>query len=97
MSEDIMPLIIDEKACNGCGRCVDVCMMNVLELRERSDGTKGRVAAIVRPEECMFCEACVIGCRSTAILLNPRAGSAMIKSINENMLRPKKKWFRSKK
>ncbi len=94
MSETIYPLFIDEAACNGCGKCVDACMMNVLELKERTDGAKGKVVFMANPAECMFCEACVIGCRRIAIMLNPRAGSTMIKSINENMLQPKKKRFR---
>lgn len=94
MSENRNPLIIDEAACNGCGRCAEVCIMKVIEMRERSDGLKGKVAAVARPDDCMFCEACVIGCRRIAILLNPKAGSSVIRSINENMLRPKKSRFK---
>lgn len=94
MSENRNPLLIDEAACNGCGKCAEVCIMNVIEMRERTDGIKGKVAVVAKPDECMFCEACVIGCRRIAIMLNPKAGSSMIKSINENMLQPKKKRFK---
>ncbi len=97
MSEQISPLFIDESACNGCGKCVNACMMNVIELRERTDGVKGKVVTVVRPEDCMFCEACVIGCRRIAILLNPMAGSSMIRSINEEIIQPEKKKFKFRK
>ena len=93
MTENRSPLLIDEKACNGCGKCADACMMNVIEMRERDNGSKSKVAYVIRPDDCMFCEACVINCRQIAIMLNAKAGSAMIKSINENMLQPKKKKF----
>lgn len=94
MSENRNPLFIDEAACNGCGKCAEVCIMNVIEMRDRNDSLNGKVASVANPGECMFCEACVIGCRRIAIMLNPRAGSAIIQSINENMLRPKKSRFR---
>ncbi|HOP30187.1 MAG TPA: 4Fe-4S dicluster domain-containing protein [Spirochaetota bacterium] len=93
MSENRSPLIIDEKACNGCGKCADACIMHVIEMRERCDNGKGRVAVVVNPDDCMFCEACVINCRQIAIMLNAKAGSSMIKSINEKMLKPKKSRF----
>lgn len=93
MSENRSPLIIDEKACSGCGKCADACMMKVIEMRDRTDGSKVKVAFVARPDDCMFCEACVINCRQIAIMLNPKAGSTMIKSINEKMLKPKKSRF----
>jgi len=77
-----MPLIlIDLKACNGCGVCVYVCPTMVLELR---DG-KARAAnlevclgvrakqlcaeCIKTKEVCEGCVACVKNCPNAAISL----------------------------
>ncbi len=79
MKKSDTPVIIDNQACNGCGRCVDVCSVNVLEMATTDEGLKARVA---RPDDCLFCEACVIDCRQVAIMLNPESKSARIKSIS---------------
>lgn len=52
--------------CNGCGRCVNSCPMDVI----RMDGA-GDKAQIRYPEECMNCEQCVLDCAVNAITVTP--------------------------
>jgi NAD-dependent dihydropyrimidine dehydrogenase PreA subunit len=58
-SEIVLPLI-DLRRCNGCGLCADLCPGHAVELR-------GGKAAIVRPEDCSFCDVCEAYCPEGAI------------------------------
>jgi len=51
---------VDKNKCTGDGECVDVCPVNVYELK---DGK----AEPVNAEECLGCESCVEVCESGAI------------------------------
>jgi len=52
-----MPPIIDKNKCTGCGKCVDVCLMDVFF------GSKKKETPVVTyPEECWHCNACVMDC-----------------------------------
>lgn len=51
---------IDLEKCDGCGTCVDVCPVEVLEVKD------GKAVA-VRPEECLVCMACEVQCPNNAI------------------------------
>ena len=52
-----MPPIIDKNKCTGCGKCVDVCPMDVFF------GSKKKETPVVAyPEECWHCNACVMDC-----------------------------------
>ena len=75
--------MVEEDLCDGCGRCVHVCMMNVIEMQETANGIK---AVIINPDNCMFCEACVIDCKRIAIRLTPVAMNKNIKNISEKVL-----------
>lgn len=44
----------------GCGECVDVCPVEVYEIREEK-------SVVVNEEECPGCESCVEVCESGAI------------------------------
>lgn len=45
-------LIIDTERCNGCGRCVEVCPSNVLEVqRDELDPLSEEIVATVREEK----------------------------------------------
>ena len=51
---------IDVEKCDGDGTCVDVCPVEVFELKE------GKAVA-VNPDECLVCQACVVQCPTGAI------------------------------
>jgi len=52
-----MPPVIDEKRCNHCGQCVEVCQCDVF-----FGSKKAKVPQITYPEECWHCNACVEVC-----------------------------------
>ncbi len=53
-------VIVDSEKCVGCGECVDICPVEVYELKDgKSDP--------VKYEECVGCESCVEVCSTDAI------------------------------
>jgi NAD-dependent dihydropyrimidine dehydrogenase PreA subunit len=58
-----MPPKVDESKCIGCGRCVDVCLNNVLELING-------VSHVEHPEKCEGCGLCEAVCPQEAIKLS---------------------------
>jgi NAD-dependent dihydropyrimidine dehydrogenase PreA subunit len=52
---------IDERLCDGCGSCVDVCPVDAISLKDQR--------ATVAAELCTECGACVSVCLQGAILL----------------------------
>jgi adenylylsulfate reductase subunit B len=52
-----MPPIIDKDKCIGCGKCFDVCVMDVF-----IGSNCKEVPIISYPEECWHCGACVMDC-----------------------------------
>ncbi len=59
-----MPPIIDEDKCTSCGKCIDICMMDVF-----FGSKKGEVPLITYPEECCHFNCCVDECPEGAIKL----------------------------
>jgi len=53
-------ITINLKKCNGCGTCVNVCPVNVYEL-------KGGKSVAARPNDCIECKACEVSCPTGAI------------------------------
>lgn len=51
---------VDEDKCVGCGECVDICPVGVLELQDEK-------AVSLNAEECIGCESCVEVCEQGAI------------------------------
>lgn len=45
---------INEEVCNGCNKCVDICMMDVLA----PNPVQGKPPIVVYPEECWFGGCC---------------------------------------
>ena len=68
-----MPPVIDEKKCNGCGVCSDICPTDVF----RSRGG-GEVPVIQYPEECWHCNSCVIDCNQSAVALRIPLNAMML-------------------
>jgi len=59
---------VDAAACTGCGACVAVCPMQVIELR-------GDVAQVL--EGCSGCEACRDWCPQGALIPDEQAMTAL--------------------
>ncbi len=65
--------VVDEAACNGCGKCVIVCPVEAMALVSANDGRdpKARKAA-VDAETCLGCAVCVRTCTRAALTLESR-------------------------
>lgn len=61
------PVLFDAAVCDGCNRCVTVCLEDVLI----PNAVKGAPPIALHPEECWYCGPCVDDCpRPGAIRLN---------------------------
>ena len=65
---------VDEKKCNGCGLCAEICPMDVLRMKSQIDlvSEKDRsshrfVATIAYRADCMTCYTCELKCPRGAI------------------------------
>jgi len=56
---------IDPELCNGCGTCVDSCMVDVIRMDE-----EGKKAIVRYPEDCTGCTFCEQDCPENAIFLS---------------------------
>lgn len=56
---------IDPELCNGCGVCVNSCMMDVIRLDEIHNK-----AIIKYPEDCQTCFSCELDCPTGAIYVS---------------------------
>ena len=54
--------VVDSDKCEGCEECVDICPMDVFEMKDEK-------SVVVNPEDCEACESCVEVCESGAITL----------------------------
>lgn len=62
---ELNTLQYDPALCTGCRLCVEVCPHGVFQMN-------GRVAQIVRGEDCMECGACQVNCAPGAIVVDER-------------------------
>ena len=67
--EDVVTLELDQCACIGCGRCLEVCPHQVFSLAERKSSLRDRDA-------CMECGACALNCPVKAITVDAGVGCA---------------------
>lgn len=56
---------IDYRYCNGCGRCYDLCPLDVLGWNKEE-----RLPIAAHPDECWHCGVCERECPEEAISLN---------------------------
>jgi NAD-dependent dihydropyrimidine dehydrogenase PreA subunit len=52
------PIIFDDRACNGCNLCVEICPMDVFAPNPQ----KGSTPIVVYGDECRYCGACWMRC-----------------------------------
>ena len=55
--------------CNGDGVCVELCPVQVYELKE-VQGYEGKKSVVVNNDACIECRACEIQCATQAITLS---------------------------
>jgi NAD-dependent dihydropyrimidine dehydrogenase PreA subunit len=67
--KDVATLKLDQAACIGCGRCLEVCPHQVFSLEEQKAYCRDRDA-------CMECSACMLNCPVNAITVNAGVGCA---------------------
>jgi NAD-dependent dihydropyrimidine dehydrogenase PreA subunit len=67
--KNVATLELDQAACIGCGRCVEVCPHQVFALAEKR-------AAISDLDACMECGACAKNCPVAAIRIDAGVGCA---------------------
>ncbi len=58
---NVMIAKVDEQKCKGCARCVDVCPVDAIEMKNR--------VAVIDEGTCVSCGACVAECPVEAIML----------------------------
>ena len=56
----VIEIKIDIEKCDGCGTCVDVCPVEVFEIKESK-------SVVVNLGACMYCRACEVQCPKNAI------------------------------
>ncbi|MFC1910964.1 ferredoxin family protein [Chloroflexota bacterium] len=59
-----MPPVIDEDRCIDCGTCVDICPEDVFW-----GSVEGQKPVVGYPDECWYCNSCVLDCTIQAISL----------------------------
>ena len=67
--DGVVTLALDQPACTGCGRCLDVCPHGVFAV-------DGRKARLVDRDACMECGACARNCPVAAITVAAGVGCA---------------------
>ena len=46
------PIVFNEKACTGCNKCVEVCLMDIM----KKNPEKGKPPKVIYPDECAMTE-----------------------------------------
>ncbi len=59
--------ILDESKCRGCGKCVDICSLELWDLVDTPDGKKIAMVIEEAGEICHTCMACRDACPEEAI------------------------------
>jgi len=54
------PIVFNEEVCTACNKCVDVCLMEILQ----PNPEKGKPPVVAYPDECAYDGACWMHCPS---------------------------------
>lgn len=60
----LMPPVINVETCIACGKCADICCMDVF-----GPTPQGEIPTVIYPEECWHCRACAMDCPTGSIQL----------------------------
>ena len=60
-------VLLDDTICNGCGRCVEICPVDVLRM-----DAGGKHAVVAYPDDCSGCHFCVQECPVHCIEIDDR-------------------------
>jgi len=71
-----MPATVDKEKCNGCGLCVEVCLVEAISLSLQKE-------LRIEAEKCLECRACENECPNDAITVIQRSEST---SLTKNAL-----------
>ncbi len=63
---------IIKSLCKGCGYCIEFCPKNVFERSTELNAKGVTVPKIVRGDECIECELCVMLCPDFAITMEEK-------------------------
>lgn len=58
----------NEEVCKGCGLCITVCPLKIIEMDEKKINSKGyNPVHVIAPEKCTGCANCAVMCPDVAI------------------------------
>ncbi len=60
-------IVVDTEVCKGCGVCVSVCPVKVIELADEVNGKGYHYAYMRHPDACIGCANCGVVCPDTCI------------------------------
>jgi len=64
--------------CKGCGICVSLCPVKVLDFSEHLNSRGYRFVEAKYPEKCIGCKKCELHCPDFAIYVNPSSEAKCI-------------------
>ncbi|MEE8451777.1 MAG: 4Fe-4S dicluster domain-containing protein [Thermoguttaceae bacterium] len=64
---------IDTPECRGCGKCVEACPVDAIEIVEEATGQKPRKRATIEEDLCLGCGVCHASCKFGALSMQHRA------------------------